>query len=216
MSLSPAFEEIGKFEAKIGLPTGFFVTLLKEEDWGFVIKLHSLFEGAATHVLNMRLGEGRLESAISHIEFSHSKYGKVQLLRSLEVINPEQANFLRLLSELRNTLVHKIWNVSFAFETHIESLDRNQRKSFFNRVGYNTNDQITVGDTCVPRDQFISENAKFVIWMTASDLLACICLEEDLIKLEKRQRELELAEISFARQTSKLYADIVKTGILKP
>ena len=35
-----------------GLPRDFYLKLLDEPDWGFVIKLHSLFEAAATHILS--------------------------------------------------------------------------------------------------------------------------------------------------------------------
>lgn len=40
-----------ELESKIGVKSGFFASLLEEDDWSFVIKLHALFEAACTHLL---------------------------------------------------------------------------------------------------------------------------------------------------------------------
>jgi hypothetical protein len=202
MNEGAVFEEIARFERRLGLPERFYLGLLEESDWGFVIKLHSLFEGAATHVLNLRIGSGKLESAMSYLDFGNTKCGKCRLLLDLGVLSKEQYTFLRQLSELRNLLVHQIQNVTFSFENYIKSLDNNQFRSFCDQIGYSTRDQIAIKDVTIPRNQFIRENAKLVIWLTAADILGCLLLEEQLVALEAKK--LQTLELAFARRIDDL------------
>ena len=194
------FKAIQTFESRIDLPRGFYLGLLKESDWGFVIKLHSLFEGASTHILNLRLGSGRIESALSHLDFGHSKYGKVTLLQDLGILASRETKFLRFLSELRNDLVHRVQSVAFSFEKHVQAFDSNQKRSFCDRVGYNTNDPIEIAGASVPRNKFICENPKLSVWLTASDVLACILVEEQFVDVEQKRKEIELRELAFAEK----------------
>jgi hypothetical protein len=207
--MNSPFDQILKFETTIGLPKGFYYSLLKESDWGFIIKLHSLFEASASHVLSLQLGNGCLEEAFSHLDFSHSKYGKTKLLKNLGAINSEQAKFLRWLSEIRNEMVHKIKNVSFDFELEVSSYNKDKQKSFCNTVGYISDGNITISNITVPRDQFILENPKLSVWLTASDVLACICLEEEYVELDRQKRELEIREINLAKKIRDM-ASLVK------
>ncbi len=198
--MSSAFDQIEKFEMTVGLPKGFYHSLLKESDWGFIIKLHSLFEASATHILNLRIGDGCLEEALSYIDFSHSKYGKTKLLRKLGALNANQAKFLQWLSEIRNKMVHQVENVLFDLKNFVDSLDNNQKNGFCNKIGYSSGDEIPIANTKVPRNQFILENPKLSIWLTASDVLACICLEEEFVELDKQKNELTNREINFVRR----------------
>jgi len=206
MSGSEVFEEIAKFERRLGLPAQFYLSLLEEADWGFVIKLHSLFEGAATHVLSLRLGSGKLEAALAHLDFSDTKYGKSRLLLDLGILAKDQYTFLRKLSELRNLLVHQVRNVAFSFEQHVASLDPNQLKSFCDQIGYNTRDHITIEAVVVARNQFIRENAKLTIWLTGSDILGCLLVEEQFVELEANEKQLKAQELAFARRIDDMYA----------
>ena len=181
------FQEIAQFEKRMGLPPQFYLNLRNESDWGFVIKLYSLFEEAATHILNLRLGDGKIESALAKIDFGNSSFGKNRLLRDLGIITLDQFKFLRILSETRNKIVHRVQNVQFTFEEHLGQMDKNQFKAFCKRVGYNTKDQIIIGDVTVPRNQFLRENAKISIWLTASDILGCLLVEEKFVHLEDQK-----------------------------
>lgn len=209
--MEEAFKEITKFEEMFNLPKKFYLNLLEEQDWGFIVKLHSLFEGAATYVLNLRLGEGKIELALSALDFGNIKYGKVTLLSNLGILNSEQVKFLRLLSELRNSLVHKIENVSFSFSDYLKDFDKNQKKSFCERIGYNCNDPIKISDKSVPRDKFIIENPKLSIWLTASDILACLRIEEEFVSLEKEKIKLDQEELEFAKKIHDMNPFIIKS-----
>jgi len=213
--MDDSLKEIAQFEKKFNLPDNFYLNLLKEQDWGFVIKLHSLFEGASTHVLNLRLGDGKIESALSYLDFGHTKYGKVKLLSKLSLINSQQSSFLRLLAELRNELVHRIENVTFSFQEYLKIVDENKRKSFCERVGYNCNDPIPIAGKKVPRNKFILENPKLSIWLTASDVLASLRVEEEFVKLEEEKRKFELEKLEFSKKIADMNDLIVQVLVDK-
>lgn len=202
--MSHALQEIAKFEQRLGLPAGFYRILLDETDWGFVVKLHSLFEAASTHILSIRLGSGKIENALAYLDFGNSKFGKCRLLLDLGILTTSQHSFLSLLSELRNQLIHRVENISFSFEAYFDHLDKNQFKSFCNRAGYNTPDCLDIGDTRVPRNQFIRENAKLTFWLTGSDILGCVIVEERFAELDEQRRELEKQELDLARRVRDL------------
>ena len=208
--MSDVFEQIRIFEQKFNLPDKFYSNLLNESDWGFIIKLHSLFEGASTHILSLRLGDGKLESAFSFLDFSNTKYGKSKLLYDLDILSKEQLTFLRVISELRNELVHRIENVHFSFQEYIQSFDKNQKKSFCDKIGYNGNDPVEISGITVSRDQFICENPKLVIWLTSSDILACLRVEEEFVKLEQEKKEQKAKELALSNEMLDRYSQLFK------
>ncbi|QCF26718.1 hypothetical protein [Hydrocarboniclastica marina] len=182
--------EIQAFEEKMGLPKDFYMSLLSEGDWSFLIKLHALFEAAASHILTIRLGNGRLEGPFSYLELSNKNYGKATLLKELGAITGDQKKFIQALSELRNQLVHKIGNVAFSLDEHVERMNKDQLKSFASKFGHTFDDPMSIQGQSVSRVKFVKENPKLAIWVTASDVLACILVEETFAEVEKAKREL--------------------------
>lgn len=177
-------EDISNFEKKLNLPTGFYIKLLEEDDWSFVIKLSALFEAACTHILSVKLNAPELESSFAYLEQANVKYGKLQLLKKLGSINDNQYKFLEKLATLRNELAHKVANVNFTFSSYTDKFDKNQKESFINSFAYNYNDPVIIKDKSIPKNEFVIENAKIAIWNVASDIFACLHLEIDVIKLE--------------------------------
>lgn len=174
---NPIFNDVTKFEQKLGLPEGFYNQLLREDDWSFVIKLSALFEGATTHVLSTRLHAPTLVDAFAHLDQLNSKVGKVALLRELNAITAEQAALMRQLGELRNELAHNIRNVSFSFDAYVSSRNANQLTKLVKAFGHGIKEVIEVESLRIPRDQFVRENMKLALWMTAAEVIACLHLE---------------------------------------
>jgi len=120
----------------IGLPDDLLESLLDENDWSFIIKLHALFEAVLASAIVKKLNAPSIEEAVSQLDFSGAKCGKVTFAQSLQVIGAREASFLRGLSELRNRLVHNVRNVSFSIKEYVEALDANQRKAFRKQFGH--------------------------------------------------------------------------------
>lgn len=172
--------DIASFEHKLGLPQGFYQNLLDEDDWSFVIKLSALFEAAGTHALTVRLGYPQLENSFSYLDHANTKYGKITLLKKLELITSEQSVFLTKLAELRNRFAHDVSNVSMTFEQYISSMDSNQKSQFIKWAGHGIHqEQMELDGNVVTRRDFVLSNAKLSIWGTAQEILACMYLDVD-------------------------------------
>jgi len=120
-----------ELESKIGVKSGFFASLLEEDDWSFVIKLHALFEAACTHLLLYHFkGEPQLADIVSRIELSGKPVGKAAILGRLGLVGKEKRRFLSSLSELRNILVHDVRNSEFSLQQYVESMTPEVLRSF--------------------------------------------------------------------------------------
>ncbi|WP_210396207.1 hypothetical protein [Motiliproteus sediminis] len=171
------FTNVGDFEKRLSLPDGFYTKLLKEDDWSFAIKISALFEAACTHTLISKLGTPELEDSFSHLDQANGRYGKVKLLKCLGVLYPEQAIFLERLACLRNQFAHNISNVELTLDQLIQDMDAHQKKSFVRWAGHGVVEQAKIGDNKVQREDFVLENPKFSIWLTAAEVIACMYLE---------------------------------------
>ncbi len=167
------FASIKVFEKDLGIHRGFFNKLLKEDDWSFIIKLHSLFEAAVTHLLTKELNKNELENVISELELSNKKSGKLAFARSLNLLSKKESRYINSLSELRNKLVHKIVNVNFNLEDHVQSLDSQQLNSFASSFGFVIKKDFEFKGRKLHRNQFSKESPKITIWIGA---LACLDL----------------------------------------
>lgn len=177
MSENHIFRDVASLEQRLSLPKGFYVRLLSEDDWSFVIKLNALFEAACAHALTIRLDAPELIDQFARLELADRERGKVKFLSTLKCITEEQAKFLRELAALRNTLAHNVSQVTFTFDKYVSKLDSNQKKKLTAVFGHGCNDPIAVDGKKIPLNKFAAENTKFVIWLTAAEVLACLYLE---------------------------------------
>jgi len=172
--------DIKALEAKLGLPIGFYLGLIDEDDWSFVIKLNALVEAACTHSLAALLNTPQLIDSLASLDLGHSKYGKVSLLRTLGSLTSEQAGVLKFLYELRNHLAHNITQVTFSFSTYVAGLDKQQRSNFLARAGHGVREDVTLKGQNFPRNEFVLKAPKFALWMTVAEIIACLYLDLEL------------------------------------
>src|SRR2546430_2744737 len=109
---------IQQLEKDLSLPKGFYRRLVKEDDWSFVIKLHSLIEAALSALITEALGEKRLSEPISRLSVS-GRCGKLTFVKVLNLLPPHVQKFIEKLSEIRNQYVHRIGNVLTSLVDHV-------------------------------------------------------------------------------------------------
>ena len=119
-----------EMDAAVGLPRGFLVRLLDEDDWSFVVKIHAVLEAAVSQLLGEALGDPRLRHALEYLPMGESKTGKLALAASLDLISTQEKKFIKTVSELRNRLAHGIRDIGFTFEAELKHQDKNQKKIF--------------------------------------------------------------------------------------
>ena len=191
-------KEINELEKTFELPKGFYEKLLKEDDWTFVIKLHSLLEASLTHLLTEILAinfkdsdlglfdKSKLEINISMLEMSGKKVGKVSLAHSLGLILEDQKIFLFTLSEIRNLLIHKVKNVTFTFEEYTNALDKNQRNKFVEAFKYGVNPTVFI--SAEHYSNFPLKKPKLAIWFSG-----LVCLGEIYYAISGFQKEKQIS-----------------------
>lgn len=192
MSEQQIFRDIAAFEERLGLPKKFYVRLLEENDWSFVIKLNALFEAVCSHALSARLNAPELIDQFARLELADRDRGKIKFLSSLGCLTNEQAKFLRELASLRNKLAHDVSQVTFTFDSYVSKLDSNQRKNLVKVFGYNGNDPVFIADKKIPLSKFVMENMKLVTWLTAANVLGCLYFEYEIAEI--RLKPTALAE----------------------
>lgn len=163
-------KEVEALESLLGLPVGFYNTLLKEDDWSFIIKLSALFEAASTQAVAAKLHYPEIENELARLEQSK----KIDLMFKLGILVEEQKKFLVRLSELRNKLVHNISEIKFDFVHYVLSLDGNQKRSFVTIFGHGIKESFDIDNISLNRHDFTLEKPKLAIWVTAQEVLACL------------------------------------------
>ncbi|MFM0115660.1 hypothetical protein [Paraburkholderia nemoris] len=186
---------VQRLHAALGLPSGFFASLLKEDDWSFVIKLHALIESALAHVVAHRLGD-EVADVVGLLDMGERK-GKVAFAAALKLIDEQERYFLKLLSSIRNRCAHGVQQaVRFSLETYIAGLDSNGRREFFRACNASDpRESITISNLTTNRQKFASENPKLWIWMSALYFLAALYMQKETAEFIRRS-ERSIIEVS--------------------
>lgn len=211
-----SFEVINKLEHKIGVSSGFFNTLLKEDDWTFIVKLHALIEASITHLLSETISismtdystdinKQSLTKVMSWTELSNKRTGKTAIAHSLGLIPDYQREFIYYLSDLRNILVHDVKNTSFKLKDYVTGLNTQQRKNFILAFNSGTISDIAISKLLkqsISKDKFTIENPKFAIWLTSlislEEIYYCIEAFSNHLKLNKLLQEKSKIVDSFS------------------
>lgn len=130
-------------EEVIGVPADFFITLNKDDDWAFAIKLHALIEASLNHLLVKRLGDDRLGRVVARLD-TGGQTGKLAFVKTLGLLEDHQSLFVRYFGELRNKLVHDPSNIGFDLKGYLKALDSNQRDQWVKTLAPCIHEEIKV------------------------------------------------------------------------
>jgi len=174
-------------QTRIGIPQDFFIKLLNEDDWSFIIKLHALIEAACTHLILFHLKEPELSKIISRLELSNQTIGKLALLKALDLIGKNNRRYIISLSELRNSLVHDVRNSTFDLRDKINNFSKNELKKFtdsftpwentilsIKKEDGSQKNKIEIDITDEQLMERAKSNPKFHIWLGAHNLLVSL------------------------------------------
>jgi hypothetical protein len=105
------FPVIARMEAELHLPESFCEGILTADDWSLIIKLHALMEAVVTGLLTDRIEGSRKSPDLYKLLARYTMHGKMSLAETLGLFTDSERRLMRLLSQLRNALVHNISNV---------------------------------------------------------------------------------------------------------
>jgi len=186
---SDFFDDIEKLEEDLGIPRGFFIGLMEEGDWAFLIKLHALFEAAVAHAVVEKLGHQELQEAFSYLDMSNVKFGKARFAKQLGLLTADEFQFVRILSELRNDLVHDLRNITFSFEDYLKKMTEGKRKTFVEQITYSMPEGGLMATFEGGVKGFAVKATKSAIWVASIDILVMLYLHADRARMEKKDLE---------------------------
>ena len=123
--------------------TEFMLSILKTDDWSMIIKAHALIETIVTELIIAQTEEEKLKSLIERLPLSDEQIGKLKITKDYNLLTSEQRTFVKRFSELRNMIVHKFENINFNLKEHINSLDKNKKKSWLKTITWYADDKDT-------------------------------------------------------------------------
>ncbi len=177
-----SYEDVEKLERELGMPDGWFHSLLRKEesDWSFVIKLHALFEAAVAHVINAKLNRPELDAFVERLNM-HGPISKTALAKALNLLEPRHARIIGALSSIRNDCVHDVRNLTFQFSEYVKGLEQGRREGFLAAFVDLIRDEIPLGDDMrMPRDDFVCRHTRHAFWVAATVVLADLYTSKEL------------------------------------
>ncbi len=196
-------DAVGKLRDLFGLPPDFLGTLISEDDWSFVIKLHAFVESALTWSLEVHLQSVKLESFIARCDLSGGRTSKVECAISIGTVESDDVRFIRGLSKIRNRLAHNIRNVSFDLKKYLQAMSADEQGDFLtNAAAHFWEDSLSKAEKEVKKQEILSEPKKFLFW-SAIQLIAFLVIRVDVFRLEREldatKRELLEEQLAHAR-----------------
>ncbi|HFQ4887541.1 TPA: hypothetical protein ACGU4A_004882, partial [Vibrio vulnificus] len=115
---------------------GTLFKIYEEDDWSFVIKMHAFIEAMVTELLLTQINDDRIRPTIERLPLSDEQAGKLKMAKDLDLLDANERKFIKMFSNLRNNLAHRIENMEFTFDSYIGSLDKNQKKAWADTISW--------------------------------------------------------------------------------
>jgi len=176
-----AYEAAQLISKELSLPKDFPVCLLREDDWSFVLKSHSLIEACVMHAFESRFQECSIREFLKYISMAK----RVDLAEQLGVLSKDMLGPIRMLSRIRNDLAHDVEQVKFTFDTHL--VDDDKRNAFHSNFLHNASGTLEIGGKKVQRRIFLKENPKWSIIEFLIELLVEVYLQQQKAFLNSTQ-----------------------------
>jgi hypothetical protein len=135
----------------------------EDNDWSFVIKLHSLLEAVLNHALISRLREPKLSDIITLLDIGDRKKGKMAFVKTLDIFPENQRKFIHMFSGLRNDLVHDVNNLDFKFSEWLSNKPSAERKVFREAISADAPEKVIYEGKLIPYSEWCMNHARIAI-----------------------------------------------------
>ena len=202
---------LSEFETTINLPEGFYFKLLEDDDWSFIIKLHSLIEAAISYSLSESIkiafskyhpeGKINLTKVFSLLETSNKNYGKLAFLKALDIPHSKYRGFVLHLSQMRNKMIHNVSNVSMTIKEYYSSLETD-KEDFLDKMTFTIDGKVEFKSEKLDKYQLFNLDPKIAIWYNS---LECILELYSLVKIFELSNKIETLEKQNAEVEKKFF-----------
>ncbi len=167
------YEAVSEVVKRLGLEEHFVISLLREDDWSYVVKAHTLAEAAITHAIVKHIGNDSVQDFVADLRMRQ----RLDLAESLSLLSAGGLRGTRKLSKLRNLLAHDVSQVAFTFESYLK--DQDQRNSFFGIYLQGVSGTIEITEEPVDKTKFFRENPKWAVNEFLFNLMLDVYLVEE-------------------------------------
>lgn len=165
--------EAAEYVAKrLGLPPQFVIKLLDEDDWSFIVKAHALVEASVMQAIKHRLSGHSISKFLGKLTMRRL----LDFAKDLDALDSQLCSKIRLLSEIRNDIVHDVTKVSFSFAQYLS--DQQKRNGFQGLFLNGVSGCVDIAGHSVGRKQFLIDNPKLAVMFFLIELLVEVYLEE--------------------------------------
>ncbi len=187
-------QDLSSIEQKLGIPTGFYKSLLNEpNDWAFLIKLTVIIEAALNLVLSHKLGMPNNGKHIKNLPMQ-GRSGKVELAKELGIVDEIGERRVKCIISLRNQFAHSLNKLTTTLEEHVMNMEEiDISRIIYSLLGHPDKIQKSKGSEGKwhdPNKEQKSENfARIIVWTAG-----CIALQQLTQAHKAHYQDLALAE----------------------
>jgi hypothetical protein len=120
----------GWLHESAGVTTNLLDSLMNDDDWTFVVKIHAMIEVGLNHLIIAHLEQPSLNDVVARLETNNPRAGKLAFVKACGLLHEDGILLVRLLSEVRNRAVHGIENFDLNLAGYFRDLDVNQQKNW--------------------------------------------------------------------------------------
>jgi len=169
---------------------GLFALLENNSDWAFFIQISAYIELLLSNGIKAHFEEESLETSFEKLPLIDSGFGKTHIAKSVGLITKEHEKFIQKVAEIRNILAHDFNALNFTLDDYVQSMDKNQKKSFIKQISYMGEEFIPLYEA-KPKMVFVLN----IVFMSAQ-------IEQGLFA-SKKERDLNKLELECLRELVK-------------
>jgi hypothetical protein len=143
----------------------------KSDEWTFVITLHAMIETALNDLITRKLGFPELSDIIARFDTGDRQRGKLAWVKALKLLSDEDRAFVRILSQLRNDIVHEVSAFDFSFSKWISEMSAPDFKNLNASLEGTFKTDFTKGGKPVSRAEALKHDTRDIIFGRALMLI---------------------------------------------
>jgi len=187
----PLWNAVEELANEYGLKHRFLESLYETDDWTFTIKVHAFIESCVNTAIDRCIEDKRVSGILTQLNLN-GKTSRIAVLKSIELLEPNDIKLRKAISTLRNRVVHKISNSDFRISEFIESLKEEEYKSLLHNLLIDFSQDTSTEITFDKLKSFFMKDPKFFLMLGFLRLVALLSARTELIELTRQRDALEL------------------------
>lgn len=111
-----------------GVPKALLLSLDKDDDWTFVIKMFGILEAGINRLIATKMDNPKAAEVIARLETANDRKGKVALIKAYGLLSDDSCGFVKQFATLRSHAVHNVKHFGLNLDEYIENDTQNREK----------------------------------------------------------------------------------------